>query len=348
MQIPQFFTRPLTIGELLDWTIRIYRTRFGLLILTTALFFVPLGLLSGVFTGQTMTGYLNIIMSLIQDPSVEPDAQLLESLQANENFILFFYLLIVPLSLVGTGITNLALAHQGIGSLHNQDISLGDGLRMGLRRFWTWLGMSIAMGFAFVGLVIALMIVFVIIGFGLALVFGGFAAFESAAQGGDSGVAALAGIVVGIICFYALIFVAFFGPFLYLYARWCVAIPGIIDQRWGPIGSLQESWALTRGNVWRCIGFNLLLSLFYGVIYTIFMGLAFALSALVITNSALASIAVFAATSTILPILWQPIQSVAYVMLYFDLRVRNESYDLEVRIDQLEQETIGTNPTGTI
>ena len=36
-------------------------------------------------------------------------------------------------------------------------------------------------------------------------------------------------------------------------------------------------------------------------------------------------------------ILWYPILVLALTLLYFDLRVRNESLDLDVRIRQLEQ-----------
>ena len=36
--------------------------------------------------------------------------------------------------------------------------------------------------------------------------------------------------------------------------------------------------------------------------------------------------------------LWQPIQSAAFVALYYDLRMRNQGYDLDLRIQQLETE----------
>jgi hypothetical protein len=35
-------------------------------------------------------------------------------------------------------------------------------------------------------------------------------------------------------------------------------------------------------------------------------------------------------------ILWYPLMVLAMVLLYFDLRVRTESYDLDLRISQLE------------
>ena len=98
------------------------------------------------------------------------------------------------------------------------------------------------------------------------------------------------------------------------------------------------SWALTKGNVWRCLGYNLLIYLFYGVIYALLMALGFGLSALVMSSSTVAGMVILAIISALLPILWQPIQMAAHVMLYYDLRMRNESYDLDLRIQQLEAE----------
>ena len=42
--------------------------------------------------------------------------------------------------------------------------------------------------------------------------------------------------------------------------------------------------------------------------------------------------------SALLPILWQPLAIAAYTTLYYDLRMRNQGYDIELRIQQLEAE----------
>jgi hypothetical protein len=41
----------------------------------------------------------------------------------------------------------------------------------------------------------------------------------------------------------------------------------------------------------------------------------------------------------IMSIIWLPMQSAALVLLYYDLRVRGESYDLALRIEQMEGQT---------
>jgi hypothetical protein len=40
-------------------------------------------------------------------------------------------------------------------------------------------------------------------------------------------------------------------------------------------------------------------------------------------------------------VLWAPLAAVAVVLLYYDLRVRKESYDLALRVERLEAE-VGT------
>jgi hypothetical protein len=344
MQAPALFSRPLSIGDLLDWSIRIYRARFGKLILTTAIFFVPLGLLSGVITGQTMTSYLNIFMSAMQNPDFVPNEEMFALAGDDQGLLTTLSLLLTPLSLAATGIVSLALVHQSFGAIRREERPIGGSIKIGWQRFWSWFGMYLLMIVAFIGVGILLFILFAIAAITLVALFGSLGSF-SPSTFESNGSATTVGVIVAIICFYGLFLIALFGPFIYLYARWAVAIPGIVDQSWGALEALQESWALTRGHVWRCIGYNLLLYLLYGIIYVALMVLGFGLSAFVLTTSTLASVIVFALIGAILPVLWQPLQMAAQVMLYYDLRMRNESYDLELRIDQLEAEVGRNAPT---
>ena len=339
-----FSTRPLTIGDLLDWTIRIYRARFSKLVLSTAIFLVPVGLISGIVNGQTMTGYVNIFLAAIQNPGAFPEEQLLNTMSGRQEMLSSLACLILPLSLVATGMASLALTYHTLNTLRNQDSSIMDGIKVAWQHFWSWLGMSLMMALAFFGLMIAIVLIFVIGAIVLAFVFGGLISSIDNLPSGD-GVAAGIGAICAVVCVYGLIFAAFFGPLAYLYGRWAAAIPGIVDQRWGAVESLQESWALTKGYAWRCTGYMVLLYLFYGVIYAAITALGFGLSALVVTTSSLASVVVFAIIGAVFPVLWQPIQIAAHVMLYHDLRIRNQSYDLDLQISRLEAEVTPNEPS---
>jgi Membrane domain of glycerophosphoryl diester phosphodiesterase len=338
MQSPLFRAGPLSVGDLLDWAVRLYRARFGKLILTTAIFLVPLGLISSLISGQTMTSYLNIFMAAMQDPeSLADQQQLIREIQANNPWLSLSYLL-MPLGIAANGLVTLALAYQSIGAIHNREVEIGESIRLALRRFWPWLGMTFAIYAAFIGVgILVLIAIFILFFFG-ALVAGSFMAFCSLDSVGEAGFAGFAGMMVGIFCLYIGGILLIAGPFVYLSTRWAVAMPLIIDQALGPLEALGESWQLTKGQVRRSMGYMVLLYLFYGIIYGAFMAIAFAGAGLALTSSTLASVAIFGVVGALVPVLWQPLAVAAYVMLYYDLRMRNQGYDLELRIQQLETE----------
>lgn len=347
MQSPIFRAGPLSIGDMLDWAIRLYRARFGKLILTTAIFLVPVGILSGIISGQTMTSYLNIFMNAMQNPEALPDEQMFAALQGNSTLLTLSYLL-MPISIAANGLVTLALARQTMAAVHNQELGLGESLRLALGRFWSWVGMTFAIYAAYAGVAILIFIGFFVVVFFLAIVAGGFLAFGNGSEGGEPGFVAFAGMMIALFCLYVGGSIVAFAPFIYLSTRWAVAMPVLIDQSVGPLEAMSESWKLTKGHTRHSIAYVVLLYLFYGVIYTAFMALALSVSAFTLTSSTLASIAIFGIVGALVPVLWQPLAVSAYVILYYDLRMRNQGYDLELRIQQLETEVTRAADIATV
>jgi len=337
MLSPIFRAGPLSIGDLLDWAIRLYRARFGKLILTTAIFLVPIGVLSGIISGQTTTSYLQILLRAMQDPEILADRQLFADIQGDNSTLITLSYLLMPLSIAAGGLVSLALTRQSLAAVHNQELSIGEGIRLGLQRFWPWLGMTLATYAVYVGVIILVAIILFIVFLFLAVVASGFMNVGNW-EGSQPGVVGFAGLLVGVFCLYVGMFILMFSPFVYLSTRWAVAIPILVDQNIGPLEALSESWKLTKGNVRRSVAYVVLLYLFYGIIYAAFMTIAVFVSSLTLTSNMLASVAIFGAVGAVLPILWQPIASAAYTMLYYDLRMRNQAYDVELRIQQLEAE----------
>lgn len=336
MQSP--ITGPLSLGDLLDRAFRIYRARFGILLLTAAIFFVPLGIISGIISGTMMTGYIGLFTTLLRNAGSPPDSSILNTLQANNSRFIGLSYLLVLLGLLFNGLVTLALTNQVIATLHQRELSLWGGIRVGLRRFFAYLGLAII---KYAGIFLATMGVALGLGcifFVLILGVGGFASLGAGGANSNAGaIAVVIGIIIGIIL-YLVAFMLLFSPFFYLTARWVAATPGLVDQTWGPIEALEKSWALTKGQTWRCIGYVLLLGLLYGIVYVGLISVAFSSAALVYRTSTTASIAIYAAVNAILPVLWQPLSTAAIVLLYYDLRVRQEGYDLNLRVQELEAE----------
>lgn len=338
MRSPLLFPRPLTVGDLLDWTFRIYQARFSKFLLTTALFLIPIGLLSGIITGQTLTGYLNIMLSVAQNPDILPEEQFINAMGDNQGLLATLSLLLTPVSFAVTGIVSLALTQQTLAILRDDETTIWASIKVATQRFWPWIGMTLAMVAVFVAIAIGVTIIISIGGIGLMLTAAGlFSALPTGEL--DPGMAGATGVIFAVVCFYLLLILAIVAPFLYFVARWSVAIPGMVEQRWGPLEALQGSWALTRGHVRRSMIYTLLIYSFYGAFYIALMAMAFAVSALVVDAATWASVAIFALLGSVVPVLWQPIQMAAQVMLYHDLRVRNDSYDLQLQLEQLDAET---------
>lgn len=103
----------------------------------------------------------------------------------------------------------------------------------------------------------------------------------------------------------------------------------------GPLTAIRRSWSLATGNRWRILGLQLLLLVINGVISAV-------VSAVFVTtligDATLRTVAqqlVNAATT----ILWAPVEWGTFAILYYDLRVRREAFDLQLSAEALPRET---------
>jgi hypothetical protein len=120
----------------------------------------------------------------------------------------------------------------------------------------------------------------------------------------------------------------------YLGASWLVAPVVVVVEGAGPLAALGRAWKLAEGHRWRVIGIQGLL-LILNVVLSLLIGALFAVGgsgdepglALVVQN-----LVNFAST-----IIWAPVQWIAFTVLYYDLRVRKEAFDLQLAAEALPQ-----------
>ena len=130
-------------------------------------------------------------------------------------------------------------------------------------------------------------------------------------------------------------------PGVWLYVAWAFAMPALLVEGMRGRKALGRSYGLVKGRWWRTFGVILVGFILAGIVSTVVQG-AFLIGivvgadndALVLVFSALAGI-VGLAIST-------PFQAALLTVLYFDLRVRKEGFDLEL----LAQEIGGSVPEG--
>ena len=119
-------------------------------------------------------------------------------------------------------------------------------------------------------------------------------------------------------------------PGIWLSVKLCMAFPAVIFERANPFAAIGRSWKLTRKNWWRVFG-----TLF--VVFLIALVVNFALTAvlgIVAGGSDTISEVAYAVLATIITLftymLTYPLWASVMTVIYYDLRVRNEGFDLQL------------------
>ena len=296
---------PLTVDKLIGRTLGMYRTHFGIFLRTTAIFYIPLAALAffafffarGVFGG--------IVFSIV----------------------------IVPVQ----AIAQLAIISHCVESLHGRPLAIRTAFNNSLRRLLVYLVMVVALTAVLAGifmvLAIPVSITLLATDFPLTEFRDAFTTsipaedIDAQARQIESIMNVIDRAIPGLLGF-SLAGVLYFVVFIYMAARWQIAGVALMVEGTGPIESLSRSWDLSRSFVLRTVGYLLLLSVISGVIaglVSVFFG--FGLPSLLpgldqkLLDGLNGSIGILASIFIV------PFSTTAYVLYYFDLRVRKEKYD---------------------
>jgi hypothetical protein len=124
-------------------------------------------------------------------------------------------------------------------------------------------------------------------------------------------------------------------PGVYLYASWAVATPSLLIERQGPLGALRRSHRLVKGRWWPTAGVLLLASVVVALIGGALTALLSALALQSNNPSVLFAVTITTLAGIVSQIIVQPFTATVTTVLYFDLRIRHEAFDLTVMVDQL-------------
>ena len=325
---------PLSLGDLLDRTFRLYRARFGLFVRTAALFLVPMGIISALLTGTSVTDSWEMLAALMRNEAPSQST----AVGGTPGWWIFLFSIV---SAFVNGLVALVITGQSIDALHGETRQLGQSVRAGWNRLWTYIRMIFLQWLAYAAVTAAVLIVLGVIFFLLVAVgtvvglnLDSLFNFDNPA-----GIVAAVGTGILLFCGYILAVLLVFVPTIYYAARWIVAVPVLADGEWRAREALQRSWALTQGHTWRAIGYSLLLGLLAILVVSLPVAVTqIALTALVLSDQQVLAAAISAAISALFSVLWVPFNASALVLLYYDLRVRKESYDLELHIDRMAAE----------
>ena len=292
--------KPLGVGDVLDRTFNLYKQRPLLFIALSAIWYL---LLVIVFVVLAIAVFAGAIASFVRQNPTDIDPATLAG--AISGFIAFLIVgILVAILLFSAQSASLirAGALRYLGKEANVGEAFGSGVRASPRVF------------------LAGVLAFVLIALFWAAAFIVAALIGAITQSGG----------LTFVAIFLAVCVALVGTF-YLTASWLVAPIVIVVEGLGPIAALSRAWGLSSGNRWRIIGIQALLALL-NVVLSALISAVFAIGGqadqtmtIVIQN-----LANFAST-----IVWAPVEWLAFTVLYYDLRVRKEAFDLQLAAEAL-------------
>jgi hypothetical protein len=132
-----------------------------------------------------------------------------------------------------------------------------------------------------------------------------------------------------------LAFIALIIPGIWLYAAWSVAVPCLLIERRGIFRALGRSRRLVKGRWWPTAGVVLVTTIMVSLVAGALAAALAAIAGVSHQSSALLAVATTVLAGAVGGIITQPFRAAAITVLYYDLRVRREGYDLHVLADQL-------------
>lgn len=286
--------RPQTVGGLLDTTFRLYRRHFVSLMVSTVCIYLPYLILESLFNIHTQT-LLSGMLQNVQDPALAQQ-QLISQIPALVVVLLFTIIsafVIIPL-LYGT-ILNIVVSLQYEGQ--EVPVATWHAFRHALRRLLPVLGTNVVRWILYIGASL------VAVG-----VVGGVGALFTAIKLTPAAV----GVAVVLLSLTALVGLIWFAVKL-------AFVPSVtLEEGISFFTSIRRSYELTKGNLWRIIGYFIVVQLIIFVV-SIGFGLLFSLVPAIIFQSIL---------TDLVGVLVTPFSLVAMANLYLDLRIRTEAPDL--------------------
>jgi hypothetical protein len=318
--------RPMTIGDLFDISFRLYRENFLTFIGIAALLQIPFTIVQALVQFLLGGPALSAINNLASAPPGRnpleflPIGQIVAYYGLTFGLSVFQFLVIYNLMI---GALSKAISRSYLG----QPISIINSYQFGGRRYAALLLVSLII----FGITSLLGLIFFV------LYIGAIFALIAGAGSGSGAAALITGIAV--IIMVLLLLALFFVGLAYVYTRFLFSTQAIIlEENVGALASIRRSWQLVKGSFWRALGVVVLM----GILVYIIAALPATLLTMFLTFTSAGSVVDYGRNQAIGIIVAQlgqiialPLQFAVYTLLYYDMRVRKEGYDLEIMARQV-------------
>ena len=119
-------------------------------------------------------------------------------------------------------------------------------------------------------------------------------------------------------------------PGVWIAVKLSMTFPAVVSERKGPFASIGRSWSLTSGNWWRVFGTLLVVFLITFVLQIVLAGVVGGLLAVSDDVSELTAAIVLTVVNLLTLAITYPLWASVTSVVYYDLRVRNEGFDLHL------------------
>ncbi len=289
--------RPMGVGDILDETFQLYRANFGLVVATVAVVQVISAVLTIVLGVVFVASSISSLSSFAQTYGNDQTAALNE-LGSIAGGLITYGLLIFLISTILTALQNAALAVSISNRYLGRTTSVGEAYRLSFAR----LGALVAAQLWIIVRAILAFIVFFIV---LALLVRPLGA----------------GLTI-------ILFLAFLCALIYFGVSWALTTQVVMLDNTGGFSATGRSRGLVRGYWWKSFGVILVTFLLVWIINLI-------VNRITGSASGVSGIVVGGIAGLIVGILLTPIQSIALTLLFYDLKIRKEAFDLEAMVGQL-------------
>lgn len=303
---------PSTLGEILDRTVQLYRSRF---LVFLGIAFIPTGVVLALVVGFLLFFAWVNASAASTSPLVVGIAAIL---------VIGALLVAIPALIAVTALGSAAMNHAVAYPWQDEKITIRAAYKSAWQRGWSYVGLY---------LLEALIVWVAPIAVWIALVI--FAAVAATfAQSASMGAAADAVFALGAIA----VVIALAGYCIWMVLRLSLAFPACVVERIGATAALKRSISLSRGTRGRIFLLYLL-----GMMLNYLLSLAITIPAVIVialvpgaNNPQLAEtagmimIGIVYGTAFAVQALTKPVYGIALMLFYYDQRIRQEGFDIEL------------------
>ena len=291
--------RPLGVGDIVDRVFALYRSRPLLYLAAAAIPYLVFVLLIAGVTLALAASFSGLAeFANAIALGATPNPAVFAS--AIGTFFVFILFVVIAAVLI-LSLQTTALVYAMSARYLGRQVTLGETLRAGLRAAPRVIGTGLLI---FIGLVLLWTVLII--------------AMVLYQQAWFVAVVALGGVVAS----------------FFILASTLVAPVVATIESVGPISAIRRAFSLSKGNRWRILGLQLLLLVINGVISAVVS----AVFVTTIISDAGLRAAAQQVVNAVTTIAWAPVEWGTFAILYYDLRVRREAFDLQLAAEALPRE----------